>query len=75
MRSIETTKLELVEFTEELVPRYAILSHRWEEDEVTLREMQALGRGKRFEAVSQTVIAIRSKKGSTKIKKSAALAL
>ncbi|KAK8033992.1 hypothetical protein PG993_008987 [Apiospora rasikravindrae] len=75
MRLIETTKLELVEFTEELVPKYAILSHRWEEDEVTLQEMQAVGRKKRFEAVSQTVNAVRSKKGYTKIKRSAALAL
>jgi hypothetical protein len=41
MRLLETATLKLVEFAnEEEVPAYAILSHRWEKQEVTFREMR-----------------------------------
>lgn len=39
MRLIRTTRLELREFFDRQVPQYAILSHTWGEDEVTLQEL------------------------------------
>ncbi|KAG9236750.1 heterokaryon incompatibility protein-domain-containing protein, partial [Amylocarpus encephaloides] len=39
MRLIHTTTLQLQEFFGEAVPRYAILSHRWEDDEVTFQDL------------------------------------
>ncbi|KAH7330481.1 heterokaryon incompatibility protein-domain-containing protein [Rhexocercosporidium sp. MPI-PUGE-AT-0058] len=45
MRLIDSTTYDLREFYEKQIPRYAILSHRWEEDgEVTFQDLQA-GRG------------------------------
>ena len=41
MRLIHTSAIALVEFFAEKVPQYAILSHRWETDEVTFEEMRA----------------------------------
>ncbi|KAK8065072.1 HET-domain-containing protein [Apiospora hydei] len=75
MRLINTTKIELIEVNEELAPRYAILSHRWEEEEVTLQEIQELNRRQLSEAVSHTANTIRAKKGYTKLKSFATLAL
>lgn len=43
MRLVNTETLKLEEFTEEHIPKYALLSHRWEDDEVTYHDMQ-LGR-------------------------------
>lgn len=44
MRLINTTSLELREFLEDPTnprfPRYAILSHRWEEEEVSFQDIQ-----------------------------------
>ncbi|KAL2068712.1 hypothetical protein VTL71DRAFT_15050 [Oculimacula yallundae] len=40
MRLLSTSTLELVEFMGE-IPPYAILSHTWEEDEVSYQEMQS----------------------------------
>jgi len=40
MRLLNTHTLALSEFADDNVPRYAILSHTWADDEVTLREMQ-----------------------------------
>ena len=37
MRLINTTSLELEEFFDQAIPRYAILSHRWEADEVNYK--------------------------------------
>ncbi|KAK4148713.1 heterokaryon incompatibility protein-domain-containing protein [Chaetomidium leptoderma] len=39
MRLINTTTLEFAEFLGTATPPYAILSHTWEDEEVTLREM------------------------------------
>ncbi|KAH7383508.1 heterokaryon incompatibility protein-domain-containing protein, partial [Cadophora sp. MPI-SDFR-AT-0126] len=45
MRLIDCSTYELREFYEDQIPRYAILSHRWEEEgEVTFQDLQA-GRG------------------------------
>ena len=40
MRLLNTDNLELKEFRDEEVPRYAILSHMWDEEEVTFQYME-----------------------------------
>lgn len=40
MRLLKTDTLELVEFIGNVIPLYAILSHTWEDEEVTYQEMQ-----------------------------------
>ncbi|KAK8064309.1 hypothetical protein PG996_008961 [Apiospora saccharicola] len=72
MRLIDAKTIELVEFIEEAAPKYAILSHRWEEDEVALREVEYLSRRQWAEMTSQT---IRAKKGYVKLQRASALAL
>ncbi|KAG4431030.1 hypothetical protein IFR05_013488 [Cadophora sp. M221] len=39
MRLLDTTTLELCEFFGSDIPYYAILSHRWEDDEVTFQDL------------------------------------
>lgn len=41
MRLLNTTTLELTEFFDKNIPKYAILSHTWEEEEVSFEEFQA----------------------------------
>ena len=42
MRLIRTTpELQLEEFADDKIPVYAILSHRWEDGEVSFRDMRA----------------------------------
>ena len=38
MRLIRTTKLDLEEFVDDQIPKYAILSHRWEAGEVSMQD-------------------------------------
>ena len=40
MRLLNTNDLELEPFYGEDVPKYAILSHRWEDEEISLQELQ-----------------------------------
>ena len=40
MRLIRTTGLTLHDFVGGTAPKYAILSHRWEEDEICLQELE-----------------------------------
>ena len=40
MRLLHTTTLELKEFFDSNIPKYAILSHRWGEKEVTFKEVR-----------------------------------
>jgi hypothetical protein len=44
MRLIHTGTYELYEFSDKQIPLYAILSHRWENDEVTFQDLRG-GRG------------------------------
>ncbi|GAW20295.1 hypothetical protein ANO14919_097960 [Xylariales sp. No.14919] len=67
-------KLELEEVSEDIPPRYAILSHTWGKEEVTFQEIQTLSRRQWSRAVSPKVSAIQAKKGFVKIRKAAALA-
>jgi hypothetical protein len=40
MRLLDTSKVELHEFFDDQIPEYAILSHRWEDGEVTFQLFQ-----------------------------------
>ena len=40
MRLLNTTKITLEEFENDSIPEYAILSHRWELDEVSFQDME-----------------------------------
>jgi len=48
MRLLNTTSIEVERFTGN-VPQYAILSHRWDQDEIELKDMQAGGDTKGME--------------------------
>jgi len=48
MRLIRTDILELEEFFDANIPKYAILSHTWEKDEVSFQDMQ--GRNAKYKA-------------------------
>jgi hypothetical protein len=54
MRLLNTTTLELHEFFGDNIPYYAILSHRWEDGEVTFQDLQS-GNGRRMEGYSKIV--------------------
>ncbi|PVH68132.1 HET-domain-containing protein [Cadophora sp. DSE1049] len=41
MRLLNSTNVELEEFPEDRIPKYAILSHRWQDDEVSLQDIQS----------------------------------
>jgi hypothetical protein len=41
MRLLKTDTIELHEYFEAHIPQYAILSHRWEDGEVTLQKLQS----------------------------------
>ena len=47
MRLINTTSLEIQEFRNDNIPRYAILSHTWDEVEITLQDMKGPGASKK----------------------------
>ncbi|GAP82993.2 putative HET domain-containing protein [Rosellinia necatrix] len=77
MRLLKTDKLdrlELVDVVESVTPTYAILSHTWGDEEVTLQELQSLSRGRWSRAISQSASAIQAKQGFAKIRNAAALA-
>lgn len=40
MRLLNATSLKLEEFFDDSLPPYAILSHRWQDDEVSFQDMQ-----------------------------------
>lgn len=54
MRLLNTSTLELEEFFGDDVPDYAILSHRWESEEVTFQDVKA-GRGVNMAGYSKIV--------------------
>ena len=63
MRLLKVSTIELHEFAENRVPKYAILSHRWGEEEVSMPELKTMGAG-----------STHNSKGYTKIKRACALA-
>ncbi|KAM7184619.1 Heterokaryon incompatibility protein (HET) domain containing protein [Naviculisporaceae sp. PSN 640] len=62
MRLINTSTLALKEFFDSEVPNYAILSHTWDDDEVSLHEME------------QQLPSLASRRGHQKIKQACRLA-
>ncbi|KAM4057050.1 ankyrin repeats (3 copies) domain-containing protein [Hirsutella rhossiliensis] len=62
MRLLKTDRLEVIEFVQDRVPKYAILSHTWGEGEVSLQDVQG-GRASSktgFSKVSQCCIRARA---------------
>ena len=41
MRLLNSSTLRLEEFADDAIPRYAILSHTWGQEEILSRDMQA----------------------------------
>ncbi|KAK5659664.1 hypothetical protein OQA88_872 [Cercophora sp. LCS_1] len=74
MRLLDARNLELVDVRDDDVPPYAILSHTWEDDEVTLQEVRRM-RGKLPQALNKQKQQIAEKKGFIKIKRAAAKAV
>ena len=63
MRLLKASTIELHEFVGDRVPEYAILSHRWGEEEVSMQELKTMDPG-----------STHTSKGYTKIKRACALA-
>jgi ankyrin repeat protein len=71
MRLLETKEMRVVEFADDAVPEYAILSHTWGAEEITYQDIQLLN-NRRMAAVFNT--GVKDKKGFLKVKKAANLA-
>jgi hypothetical protein len=56
MRLINTSNLELHDFSASIIPKYAILSHTWGEDEVTFQDMSSPDRTRKrgWNKIAQT---------------------
>lgn len=65
MRLLETNSLKFEEFFEKHVPAYAILSHRWEKEEITFQDMSG----------SSNLLQAQNKYGFSKLKNACVLAL
>ena len=74
MRLLDARKLELVDVRDDDIPRYAILSHTWGDDEVTLQEMRRM-ESKIPQALNKQKQQIADKRGFAKIKSAAAMAV
>jgi len=72
MRLLNTSDLRLGEFADNPIPPYAILSHRWEEEEVTLQELESINSRQLSKLMDSS--RVKEKKGYKKIKHAAALA-
>jgi hypothetical protein len=53
MRLINARTYALEEFFENDIPPYAILSHVWEDEEVTFRDMQDIGNAKQMKGFTK----------------------
>ena len=74
MRLLDARKLELVDVRDDDIPHYAILSHTWGDDEVTLQEMRRM-ESKIPQALNKQKQQIADKRGFAKIKSAAAMAV
>ncbi|KAF9775200.1 hypothetical protein IL306_006718 [Fusarium sp. DS 682] len=70
MRLLHTADLELVEFFDDSTPEYAILSHTWGDEEVTLQEMKPPGSAGNLKASNS----LGQKKGYYKVRNAATVA-
>jgi Heterokaryon incompatibility protein (HET) len=71
MRLLNTKELKVVEFPDDAVPTYAILSHTWGREEITFQDIQLLNNGS-MAALFNT--RVKEKKGFPKVKQAANLA-
>jgi hypothetical protein len=82
MRLLRTDTLALVEFFDENVPEYAILSHTWDADELSLQDLQGWqasnnsggSGGSREDKFSTTASNVATKAGFVKVREAAAFA-
>ncbi|KAK0734629.1 heterokaryon incompatibility protein-domain-containing protein [Lasiosphaeria miniovina] len=75
MRLLDTKKLRVVEFADNAIPSYSILSHTWGDQEITYQDIVSLSSGSRnLSAVFNLDSEVKSKKGFAKVKNAAALA-
>ena len=58
MRLLDTTTLTLGEFLSDSIPQYVILSHRWEDEEVSFQDLQS-GRGLGMKGYTRSKDAVR----------------
>lgn len=72
MRLLSTKNLLVVSIREDEIPPYAILSHTWDEDEVTLEDMQ--GFGAKLLSTATRINLRKAKKGLQKVLDAAKLA-
>ncbi|KAG6362695.1 hypothetical protein INS49_007788 [Diaporthe citri] len=72
MRLISTQSLKVVSIREDEIPPYAILSHTWDKDEVTLQEMQ--GFGAELLSTASRIDLLKAKQGLRKVLHAANLA-
>lgn len=72
MRLVSTKNLEVVSIREDEIPPYAILSHTWDKDEVTLQDMQAFGT--RLLSTASRINLLKAKQGLQKVLDAANLA-
>ncbi|KAK2596532.1 hypothetical protein N8I77_013418 [Diaporthe amygdali] len=72
MRLLSTKALEVVSINEDDIPPYAILSHTWDKDEVTLQDMQ--GSGFKLLAAVSRINLVNAKQGLQKVVDAARLA-
>ncbi|KAG9232951.1 heterokaryon incompatibility protein-domain-containing protein [Amylocarpus encephaloides] len=68
-----TLTLEVVEVRDDSIPEYAILSHTWGDEEISLEEIGSLGAAELY-VVPSTPDVVRGKTGLSKIRNSARLA-
>ncbi|KAK0750235.1 hypothetical protein B0T18DRAFT_445897 [Schizothecium vesticola] len=71
-KALAMASLELVDVRDDDIPPYAILSHTWGDDEVTLQEMRRM-ESKMPQAFNKQKQTIAEKKGYAKIKNAAAM--
>ncbi|EHK42059.1 hypothetical protein TRIATDRAFT_229477, partial [Trichoderma atroviride IMI 206040] len=80
MRLLDAKTLELVDILDDDVPPYAIISHTWGDEELTIQQLRRLGRHSHLASSSPKPLdrkrrAILSKKGYVKISGAARLAV
>lgn len=77
MRLLDTSSLDLISFPDDVIPPYAILSHTWgdNQEEVNFQELHELNSARQCDSEALARHAVALKKGVSKIRSAAALAL
>ena len=74
MRLLDAKRLEPVDVRDDAIPPYAILSHTWGDEELTLQELRHM-KGRMPQSLDKRKRTIADKKGFAKVKDAAALAV